>query len=782
MEKSKIYDIHGESAVDNFKNLITPDGKYFYWDSKRFKKYSNGDIVFWINRLKKVALFTLVDSTKIVPTVKDGNNMINDLEYKLFYKSQKNNNFENFFRFKIIDKVNIPESWDYSDPSTFANRGMEYRLYEEGIKEQKLRINKIDDLLNVFTNGISANLLTETKNLLLEDIKGSIKNKEDKQRVWFALQGRSFSEDIGREYLWAPKEGKDNRGREYWENVSRIKKNDIIFNYAQGIKGVSIAVDNAYSWDNPGQEIEWKKEGYRVDIDMVILDKPIDISELRIKRDYFSKYLSGVKGPFDVNGNAKQGYLFEFTGEAGRLVRDIYGKLFGKKEIDDFFDKFNTKVNLSKNNNMPNETLNRILYGPPGTGKTYNVCKLAEQFLSGQKSEESREEKFAKMVKDLTWNEVIGLVLLKNDRAMKVSEIAKDDYIRIYSQFKNNNSIPNTIFKRLQNDGDAESSSINARNGMDFVHKVDDSKWILTEAGKENYSNDKYHGIIVESESEKTSLKDWREYYEFITFHQSYSYEEFIEGIRPVLDSESLRYELKDGIFKSICRKAKLDPEHKYMLVIDEINRGNISKIFGELITLIEGDKRIGEENEIIVTLPYSGDKFGVPSNLYIVGTMNTADRSIALLDIALRRRFVFEEVMPSYDLLNGLMDNINLAKILENLNKKIEITLDRDHQLGHSFFLKVKNDTDKIAKLHQVWYQEIIPLLQEYFYNDYDKLRQILGRYSQAQGTGFIELKNDQELRKAFGGEEADDYMDAVIGKIHKYKPEELIKALSNL
>ena len=132
-----------------------------------------------------------------------------------------------------------------------------------------------------------------------------------------------------------------------------------------------------------------------------------------------------------------------------------------------------------------------------------------------------------------------------------------------------------------------------------------------------------------------------------VTFHQSFAYEDFVEGIRPKLDDEGIGYELRDGVFKRIVNAARENPERRYVLIIDEINRGNIPKIFGELITLIEDSKRLGETDGMSVTLPYSNEEFGVPSNLYIIGTMNTADRSILLLDTALRRRFDFVEMMP---------------------------------------------------------------------------------------------------------------------------------------
>jgi len=172
-----------------------------------------------------------------------------------------------------------------------------------------------------------------------------------------------------------------------------------------------------------------------------------------------------------------------------------------------------------------------------------------------------------------------------------------------------------------------------------------------------------------------------------------------------------------------------------YFLIIDEINRGNISKIFGELITLLEKDKRLGNDNEIITFLPYSSKPFGIPSNLYIIGTMNTADRSITNLDIALRRRFGFIQVLPnSKRIKKPLSDsNINLRFLLDELNKRIELILDKDHLIGHSYFMGLENKN--LSFLKDRWFNEIIPLLQEYFYNDWKKLGFVIGK-------GFI-IKN---------------------------------------
>ncbi|EAK5538595.1 AAA family ATPase [Campylobacter coli] len=419
--------------------------------------------------------------------------------------------------------------------------------------------------------------------------------------------------------------------------------------------------------------------------------------------------------------------------------------------------------------------------------------------------------------------------------------------------------------------------------------------------GKTYHTIDKALEILgenLESRDEKKAKFD--EYVKngqivFTTFHQSYGYEEFVEGIKPHIDSEEnskeIKYEIKDGIFKELCEKAlenrdsiknfnfyidklkekvKIDdnnPEkyfelpntkysiqyrngktfrikfddmsknHKdypvsidnieklyktsnideiynsayvrailnylklqgledykekdekvnlpYIIIIDEINRGNVSKIFGELITLIEASKRIGEKEELKVTLPYSGEKFGVPKNVYIIGTMNTADRSITSLDTALRRRFEFVEMMPNSDLLNNVfickdVENPNededylgddaktegYAEILQNIlisiNKRIEFLLDREKTIGHAFFMSEavkfnKNNWIKpdeyeedwyvlsISKLKSIFQNKIIPLLQEYFYNDYALISAVLN------DNGMIEKceKDDKYLQK---------------------------------
>jgi 5-methylcytosine-specific restriction protein B len=232
--------------------------------------------------------------------------------------------------------------------------------------------------------------------------------------------------------------------------------------------------------------------------------------------------------------------------------------------------------------------------------------------------------------------------------------------------------------------------------------------------------------------------------FEFITFHQNYSYEDFIEGIRPVVRPDgTVAYEVRPGVFKRICERAKADPRHRYAVFIDEINRGNIAKIFGELITLLEPDKRALYDasgrllSGLEVTLPYSGEAFGVPTNLDVVGTMNTADRSIALLDAALRRRFEFEELVPVPDALTGADgngripdgegDEIDLRRLLAVINRRITHLAHRDQAIGHASLVRVRD----FPALRRVLAREFVPFLQELFYDDWRRIRLVLADHA---------------------------------------------------
>lgn len=218
----------------------------------------------------------------------------------------------------------------------------------------------------------------------------------------------------------------------------------------------------------------------------------------------------------------------------------------------------------------------------------------------------------------------------------------------------------------------------------------------------------------------------------FTTFHQNYSYEDFVQGLRPDLTTP-MKFNYVDGVFKSIANSADNDSSNNYVLIVDEINRANISKVFGELVTLIESDKRKGEVNEIEATLP-SGQSFSVPNNLYILGTMNSADKSISLIDAALRRRFKFIEVAPK----SSLVKDGDLKIALENINNELYKRLkSTDLLVGHSYFIeKTIDDLEEIMNDH------IIPLLYEYFFDNKEKVKEVLNASLNTGKFNIVESK----------------------------------------
>lgn len=284
---------------------------------------------------------------------------------------------------------------------------------------------------------------------------------------------------------------------------------------------------------------------------------------------------------------------------------------------------------------------------------------------------------------------------------------------------------------------------------------------------------------------------------EFVTFHQSYSYEDFVEGFRPFEKEGNVVYRVSDGVFKRLTVRAIYDslpdelrkgggkvgysdmkatvqrflkerksgkrtgikPRRDFYLVIDEINRGNVSRIFGELITLLDPDKRLDAPNEVIVTLPYSGELFALPPNLYIVATMNSADRSIAMLDIALRRRFAFVELTPDPGRLRDVsVDGVDLEHLLMRLNSIIEQEKGKDYTVGHGYFLDVASADDPRRALYMVFYHKVLPLFQEYFYGNWEHLRSLYPGFEFIDERGrIIQMDIDEfmdALRRLVGSE----------------------------
>ena len=473
------------------------------------------------------------------------------------------------------------------------------------------------------------------------------------------------------------------------------------------------------------EEIKYYKSDY---------DENEDRISIEIEHNYFNSPIlwKTIKenGVFKDFKGGNQGTNFTATKEQYEALLDL--------------DSIKSGIDMGKINNRIIQPLNQILYGPPGTGKTFELQNAHFDNFTIRETALTREQYLESVVADLTWWQVISIAVLDLGKT-KVNDIVNHELIKIKEKLSSSKTVRPTIWGQLQSHTVMECPFVNVSNRSEplYFSKSEDSQWTIDEKLLEDYYPEGKK-ILAISENYKPSNDTLIKNYDFVTFHQSFSYEDFVEGIKPRLDEgeTEVAFEIKDGIFKKLCIKAEADPKNKYAIFIDEINRGNVSAIFGELITLIEDDKRLGSTNELKVKLPYSKRELGVPSNLYIIGTMNTADRSVEALDTALRRRFSFSEIMPNPALLEEIQFNdFNLAEVLKTINERIEVLIDRDHTIGHSYFLKIKNGD--IASLKSVFKNNIFPLLQEYFYHDYEKIALILGE-------GFIRLKENQTVNFA--------------------------------
>lgn len=378
---------------------------------------------------------------------------------------------------------------------------------------------------------------------------------------------------------------------------------------------------------------------------------------------------------------------------------------------------------------------NQIFYGPPGTGKTFKLQDILKSQYTDNAVIQDKYVWLSDKIDSLNWFEILVLVLLDSNTPIKVPDIISHEYYQIKAKLNNRTAnLKQTAWAALQTHTIANSNTVKYEKRVEplVFDKDEESQWFM---------NDKEDGQLEEYSSLLASLKQGPQKaetikrFEFVTFHQSYGYEEFIEGLRPITnDNGDISYEVKPGLFKRLCMRAKSDPEHQYALVIDEINRGNISKIFGELISLIEIDKREGCDHALSVTLPYSGLPFSVPKNVDIIGSMNTADRSLTHIDVALRRRFEFKELRTNYSLLESDVEGINIKHMLYAMNQRIELLLDREHILGHALLMKVKT----LAALESAFKSNVMPLLEEYFFEDWGKIKQVLN------SNGFIEEQKD--------------------------------------
>lgn len=398
-------------------------------------------------------------------------------------------------------------------------------------------------------------------------------------------------------------------------------------------------------------------------------------------------------------------------------------------ELEALFNQNGTKEISMKTSSC---ALNQILYGPPGTGKTYNTVIRSVAIVEGKEVSEVAKENYEDVYnrfRNYRNDEQIDFITFHQSysyeefvEGIKPDEPEGDDAGISYSCqpgiFKDICTRAGTrgnfdeCYKRFINDiSEKDKYILKTPTNKDFAVSVRQNGSLKFYTGKDQNKA----GSLTKEKLRNASAGIWPDYYKG-----------YYQG---VIDELKSKYGLKQG-----------ESEKQYVLIIDEINRGNISKIFGELITLIEEDKR----ERLYAQLPYSKDQFTVPHNLSIVGTMNTADRSIAAIDIALRRRFKFVEMMPNSDLVKDVtIEGINLKQLMDDLNRRISVLIDRDHQIGHAYFMHINT----LGELKDAWFNKILPLLNEYFYGDWNKLKFIV--------KTFINEENvPEDLKEEYGDE----------------------------
>ena len=740
------------------------------------------------------ALNVLYDESRpIEPRISEYEQIISDLNFRQNAELNKTNSSYNDARFiSLLLSFRYPAEYTYYKSEQLLSAAK--IVYGDDKSIGGDNIHKVKFAAE-FGKSIQRELLARTE---FTDLRLSVAPDAQEDNLWFAEDAYYVIGRLQRQNQLHKQPVAGTQALQYWiyspgRNAERFDK-DVNESVMALNYDVTFDLKTVASKDDLKQKLVNQGE----DSGMNKVQALADISHVMKKGDvvFAKKGVNTIIG----YGIVTSDYIFDDASEVYQHVRSVQWKKTGEWNYAGKFDdtsnfaiktltnitSYSTLIsNLKQLIGMDEEkekntvedsdlALNTILYGPPGTGKTYSAIEeYAKDLLSGQSNQEmSAEEVLADEVKSLTWWQVIAVSLYAhNDTPLKIRDILNQPVVQSYSKFvkgRTSKNVYGTVSTTLIERSDATSSNSTYRMGVqEYFHKNENSEWTLTEEGRA-YVEAELSNVPTQASGQHGT--DWHKFFRTITFHQSYSYEEFVEGIRPKLDGDvgGIAYEIKDGIFKELCSVASQDPDNKYLLIIDEINRGNIAKIFGELITLLEDGKR----ETMSVRLPYSQDSFTVPKNLYVLGTMNTADRSIALLDIALRRRFEFVELMPKNELLSSNIEGtgLSLAKLLEQLNQKISIMIDRDHQIGHSYLMEI----DSLKSLNRAWYKKILPLIQEYFYNDWEKLEILLGK-SKLDGTGFVTSK----IVKFPGDGDLDD---TTLHDIHQYTDQELVKALKAL
>jgi 5-methylcytosine-specific restriction protein B len=536
-----------------------------------------------------------------------------------------------------------------------------------------------DDLLNYFA--------------FLDEIISHFNLKENDKKLVFNYNERQLKFTVGQRYVW---------------NIRAIKSKDYTFR---------VIATNRFSLSHE------KFDG----LPTAFLNNETNFNLITSNKTSIFEAIQNELSRAKVSGYAKHN---DSTIE--KLVFDldyrehIFSQLYRNKKNDN-------DSQINNNPAMNSFPLNQILYGAPGTGKTYTTKKIAIEIIDGKEYLDSTEEDrdiilarynelaFANQIHFTTFHQSMSY----EDFIEGIKPENVDDQIKY--------EVKDGIFKQIaeyasvKNETNFEESYNNLVK--EILEKENDYLVLTTPKNKTfrvNVNSNNNLNLFTSENINKQGTLTKEKLFKQVNGHQEFNgWEGYVTSV--------INY-LKD---KHNLKISGNTIEKKYVLIIDEINRGNVSSIFGELITLLEEDKRKGNKEEIEVVLPYSQEKFSVPNNLYIIGTMNTADRSVESLDTALRRRFSFVE-MPSLpeklvDITLEDAEEIDLEQLLDKINQRIELLIDKDHQIGHSFFINLKD----LNGLRTVFKNKIIPLLEEYFFGDFGKIGLVLGE-------NFISVKNE--------------------------------------
>ena len=506
------------------------------------------------------------------------------------------------------------------------------------------------------------------------------------------------------------------------------------------------------------------------------------------KRDSFDDYLICAWQPSEWGNRGKafncfidvhalaEAFRSGFTHDVSKLPRKVFAfrpefihyyllnnnRLHGFVEVCEYDESIPTVPLLS-------QPLNQILYGPPGTGKTHNAVNHALSIIKRENLDRMTRMQIKKEFDALLRSGQIQFVTFHQSYSYEEFVEGIKPSINKDGQIQYN--IEDGIFKKLCLKARSESiiyigeQFSNSRGGNFTISQI--TSEIIEITREEGSIITIPKGLVLGLHKLLTD--------KIITIDNILSREK--DGV-PLQEFLEIKYDLYifgyNSVLKALLEFISAKKIHNipnYVLIIDEINRGNVSKIFGELITLIEDSKRIGASEELWVKLTYSGatsdEMFGVPPNVYIVGTMNSADKSIALIDTALRRRFTFFEYNSNPNLLFDNIDGINLQELLRTMNSRIEFLLDKDHLLGHAYFINVKSKNDLCITFRN----KIIPLLEEYFYGDYEKIQLVLGdnkEFGKSLQNRIIIPKLISEQKKIFG-KELDGFEEKILYSINE-------------